>query len=113
MESAAAQLQSLVNTASELAETRLDIWKLKAADKVSSVTSSLIGLIAFVSLIAVSGILFSIGAAILIGHTMGNAAYGFFIIGGFYVLCGLLIFLFRKKWIGEPVRNLIISKVTE
>ncbi|MFN8290636.1 MAG: phage holin family protein [Chitinophagaceae bacterium] len=113
METAAAQLESLVTKAAELAETKLDIWKLKVSGKVSSAVSSLIGLIALVSLAAVSGILLSIGAAILIGQQTGNAAYGFLIMAGFYILCGLLLFIFRKAWIKDPVRHLLLNKLLE
>lgn len=39
----------------------------------------------------------SIAAAILIGEKMENLSYGFFIVGGFYLLTTLLIAIFGKK----------------
>lgn len=113
MDSAAAQLQSIVTKATDLAETKLDIWKLKVSGRVSSSVSSLSRLIAIVSFAAISGILLSIGAAILIGQRLGNTGYGFFIIGGFYLLCGLLLFVFRRQLITEPVNRLLINKILE
>lgn len=113
MESAASQLQSLLVQAADLAETKLEILKLKAKGKVSSTISSLAGLFIIVLLASISGILFSIGAAILIGQAMGSAAYGFLVMGGFYLLCGLLIYLFRNAWIREPISRLFISKTVE
>ena len=39
----------------------------------------------------------SIGAALWIGSTLGNISYGFFIVGGFYCLAGLLVYFFREN----------------
>jgi len=42
---------------------------------------------------------------------MGNISYGFFMVGGFYAIVGLLMYVFRKQWIKSPVSNLIIDKI--
>ena len=53
----------------------------------------------------------SFGFAYLIGSKLDNLSYGFFIIGGFYALVGLLVFINREKWIQVPVSNLFIDKI--
>lgn len=113
MESLATHIQEIVSKAGDLAETKVEIWKLRAAGKISETISSLISLTAIVLLVAVSILLLSVGAALWIGQYLGSFAYGFFIISGFYALAGLLIFLFRKNWIKRPVSDLVIDKIVK
>lgn len=104
-------IETIITRAGDLAETKVELWKLKAAGKISETVSSLISIIAVVILSGVALTILSIGAAYWIGTEIGNIYYGFFIVGGFYALVGLLVFLFRKNWIKTPVSNLIIDKI--
>ena len=70
-------------------------------------------MIAISTLIILGITIASFGLAYLIGSEMGHLSYGFFIVGGFYAVAGLLVYLFRKKWIKNPVSNLVINKITE
>lgn len=45
----------------------------------------------------------SLGFAFLIGNRLGSVSYGFFIMGGFYVLLLIIISLFGKKMLEKPV----------
>ena len=45
-----------------------------------------------------------------LGEYFGKTYYGFFLIALFYVLLGIVIYLFRKQWIKTPVSNFIISQ---
>lgn len=45
----------------------------------------------------------SIGLAFLIGNKLGSVSYGFFIIGGFYIILLILIGLFGSKLLEGPV----------
>ena len=47
------------------------------------------------------------GLAFYIGHLLGNYAWGFLIIAGFFILFGSLIFIKRKKWIVNPVIGML------
>ncbi|HET8735670.1 MAG TPA: hypothetical protein VFM69_03630 [Pricia sp.] len=54
--------------------------------------------IASVGMALILALLFlSIGAAFWIGSELDNTAHGFFIVGGFYVLLGLMIYLLRHS----------------
>ena len=53
-------------------------------------------------------VFFSIAAAIAIGQALGNMAYGFLIVGGFYLLLSLIAYLLKEK-IEKP----IIEKFSE
>jgi hypothetical protein len=105
MQTVTDHLEDLVVKAAELADTKISIWKLKAADKVSNSVSSLITFIILLLLIALAVIVISFGLAIYLGHQFGNTSYGFFAVGGFYALAGLIIYFARGSLIGKPVRN--------
>jgi hypothetical protein len=111
MQSTIEHIDNLVSKAGDLAETKVELWKLRAAGKISETVSSLICIIAIALFTGVAVTILSIGIAIWIGSSIGDFSYGFFIVGGFYALAGLLLYLFRKKWIKIPLNNLIIDKI--
>jgi hypothetical protein len=78
--------------------------------KLSETVSSLISVIAIVILIVTAIIILSLGIAFWIGSEIGKTSYGFFIVGGFYVLVGFLVYVFRRQLIKTPLSNLIINK---
>ncbi len=104
-------LESIITKAGEVAETKVELWKLRAAGKISETVSSMISKIALVILLGLAITIFSFGAAYWLGSALGNVYYGFFIVGGFYVLVGLLVYVFRDQWIKGPVSSLIIDKI--
>ena len=103
-------IENLVSRAGDIAETKVELWKLRAVGKVSETVSSLISVIAIVILIVTAIIILSLGIAFWIGSEIGKTSYGFFIVGGFYVLVGFLVYVFRRKLIKTPLSNLIINK---
>ena len=112
MHSTIRHIEDFVSKAGDLAETKVELWKLRAAGKIAETVSSLISAFAIAVLCFVAMTIVSIGMALWIGSEMGKVSYGFFIVGGFYAFAGLLVYLFRKKWIKDPVSNLIINKIT-
>lgn len=103
--------ESILTKAGEVAETKVELWKLKAAGKMSETLSSVISKAAILLLSMVALTILSFGLAYWLGSELGNVYYGFFIVGGFYALAGLLVFIFRKTWITGPINNLIIGKI--
>lgn len=49
----------------------------------------------------------SIGFSFLIGNHLGSVSYGFFIVGGIYMLLLIIISLFGKKLLEKPVFRLL------
>ncbi len=111
MQSTIKHIEDFVSKAGDLAETKVELWKLRAAGKISETASSLISKMAIILFIGAAVTILSIGLALWIGSEMGNFSYGFFIVGGFYALVGLLFFIFRKNLIKGPLRNMIIQKI--
>jgi hypothetical protein len=111
MQSTIKHIEDFVSKAGDVAETKVELWKLRAAGKISETVSSLISVVAIAIITCAAITIISFGIAFWIGSEMGNISYGFFWVGGFYGLVGLLAFAFRKQWIKSPVSNLIIDKI--
>lgn len=111
MPSTIQHIEDLVTKAGDIAETKMELIKLRATGKIAETTASLISLIAIVILTAITITVLSIGVAFWIGSEMDNLSYGFFIIGGFYIIICFLVYFLRKKWIKAPVSNLIVDKI--
>src|SRR5687767_5253045 len=111
MQSTIDQIESLMTKAGDLADTKVELMKLKVAGKVSETVAAVISKITIVVLMGLALIVCSMGVAFWIGSEMKNIYYGFFIVGGFYVLVGILILIFRKTLIKRPLSNIIIDRL--
>jgi formate/nitrite transporter FocA (FNT family) len=111
METVLDQVESFIAKASDLAETKAELIKLRATGKLSQKTSSLVGTAIIVSVAGMALLLLSTGAAIWIGDALRDIKSGFFIVGGLYVLGALLLLIFRKSLLTEPLTNLFIGKI--
>lgn len=111
MQSTIEHIEAIVTKAGDLAETKAELWKLKAVGKISSTVSSILSKIAIVMFLGVALVILSLGAAFWIGQRLENIYYGFFIVGGFYILAGIFVYVFRGSLIKKPIGNLIIDKI--
>lgn len=90
----------------EYSSKRLDLLKMEAAEK-SVTTAGILTLIILLSVFAIFFlILFNIGIGILIGSAIGNYAYGFLIVAGFYFLIFIILMIS-----GKALRNMIANKL--
>lgn len=113
MESKPTNVEELYQKLSEYADVRLNLFKLKGINKVSGFMSSVITI--GILIILFSGVLLciTIGAALLIGAWVGKVYYGFFIIGGIYLVIGLVIYSMRDKLIKTKVSNKLIKELID
>jgi hypothetical protein len=95
--------------AEEYAKTNVELLKLNSIDKSADVVSSLVSQVVIIFTIALSILIVNIGFALWIGKVLHETFYGFFVIGAFYALLSLLLYLFRNMWIKYPVNNAIIQ----
>ena len=110
MENTTATIEKLIEKAEVYSKTTLELFKCNVIYKAANVFSSLAIRLVLVLVAVFISLMFSIGLALLLGEFLGKTYYGFFLITGFYVLIGIVIFLFRKQWIKHPVSNFIISQ---
>lgn len=98
----------MIDVIKDYTTKRLDLVKLQFTEK-SSLSAGIIGFLSIV-MIAFSFfiILFNFGIAFLIGQSLGNAAYGFLIVAGFYFLVMIAVILLKKK-IVTVIANQVIE----
>ena len=104
-------IATLFERAEDYGKTTLKLLELNAIDKSADVVSSLVSRLAVIMTVVLSILIINIGLALWIGKLLGEAFYGFFIIGGFYAFLAILLQLFRDQWIKYPVSNSIIKQM--
>lgn len=106
-------IEALIEKGEQYGKTTIELLKLKTLDKSADVASNLVSwLVVFIF----AGLFFfslNIGAALWIGHLLGESYYGFFVVAGFYAVLTLVFTLFRKQLIKKPVNNSIVNQVLE
>lgn len=107
----ATPIETLLKQAEEYSKTSIEFFKLSAIDKSADMASTFVSRLAIFSMVALSLLILNIGLALWIGKTLGEASYGFFIVGGCYALLALPIHLFRHQWIKYPISNAIIKEL--
>lgn len=109
----ATPIASLFERAEDLSKTSIKLYKLNLIDTSAAVVSSMVAGLAIFSTVALSFLIMNIGLALWIGKLLVEPFYGFFIIGGFYALLAIVLFIFKNQWIKNPLSNSIIRKMLE
>lgn len=111
MDNKANSFETLFARAGDYFETRLELLKLRSVDKSSEAVSSFAAVLALLLVLSFAGIFISIGIALWIGELTGKSYYGFFIVGGFYLIGAVIVYALRKKLVKTRVANFFINKV--
>jgi len=111
MENIATNLGKLYDKAEQYSRTSLELIKLNAIDKSSDVISSLAVVATLAFIVAIFTLFINLGLALLIGNVLGDYAMGFFIMSGFYVFVGIILYVFRKYLIKVPIDNIVVGKL--
>ena len=104
-------LEDLLERAQDYTKTSLQLFKLKAADKLAEIISSLASGFVIVVIIALFFVNLNIAIALLLGDLIGKAWLGFILVSGLYACIGFIVYLFRNQWIKRPVCNSIIQEL--
>jgi hypothetical protein len=113
MEEQKHQMELLFDKATDYLETRLELLKLKATYKTTDIVSSLASRMILILIITLIVFMINIGLALWLGDILGRSYYGFFALGAFYILAGIIFNIFKNSWVEEPVTNSIIKKLTK
>lgn len=111
MESTASHIEALYDKAKAYTETSIALYKLNAIDKTADVVSSIVSWIAFGAVIAVFMLFINVGISLYIGRLLEAYYLGFLIVSSFYLVLGIFLYYYRRKFITKPVTNLVISKL--
>ena len=105
------KLEELTENVKEYLDIRYELIMLKGTGKAASLGSALI-LWVLVALICLISILFlSLAGAYYLSEYYGKACSGFLIVGGAYLVLGLIVVICRKILIVKPFRNKIIREI--
>lgn len=106
-------IKNLVKEGRDYIDTRMQLFKLNAVNKVSEIGSSIAStfIIGFIFFLFV--IILSIGLGFLLGEITGKIYYGFFIVAAFYLLIGIIFYFLRHKLLKTCISNKIIKKINK
>lgn len=103
-------IESLFGQSKEYAVNRLELYKLKAVDKTSTVASLVVAGIALFIIGFIFFIVLNIGIALLIGDLIGKYYLGFLILAALYAIAGFVLFKGRNKFFKTPITGMLIRK---
>ena len=90
-------LNKIGNKIIEFGEFKLDYYKLLLYKTVMKMARSVFFALLFGAVLLLIFFFISFGIAHLIGDALGNIAYGYLIMGGFYILILILTMAFGRK----------------
>ncbi|KYG76802.1 phage holin family protein [Roseivirga echinicomitans] len=96
-------------------ETKVELWKLEAKEEISALIAKML-VVMLVALGALMALLFfTLALAFLINELLDSDIWGFVIVGGFYAVITIGLFLKRKIIIETVIRkqNIEIEGVSE
>ena len=111
MENQANFLDPLIEKARVYGKTSIDLYKLKAVEKTSDISSTIISRLTAFLILSLFVVMSSIGVAFWLGNYFGELYYGFFCVGGFYGVLGVLLYFFLHDWIKERTSNSIVKQM--
>jgi len=111
MEEKTTPVEVLLERAQTYTKTSIQLFKLKATAKLAEMISNLVSGVAVVVIVILFFVNFNIGIALLIGDSLGKAWLGFVIVSGVYAFIGFIVYLFRNRWIKNPVNESIIAQM--
>jgi hypothetical protein len=83
--------------------------KITASDIVSNIATTMMVVCAFIGAL----VILSFGLAFTIGKNLGDTAYGFYVVGGGFLLLAVLLFLLGRVFLKKYIQNEIIRKLDD
>jgi hypothetical protein len=109
MEDIGKNIESLIDQAVEYGKTTIELTKLKAVDRISDVSATIISKIVSGAATFLFILFASLGLALWLGEILGKIYLGFLALAAFYGLLGIFIHFFLSKWIKKRICNYIIK----
>ena len=95
------------------AEQKGNLVRLDLTERISKIVSVMVTNIVLATLGTIVLMFLSVALALFLGQWLHNAALGFAIVSLLYVAVGALVFVFRHKWIANPIISFVITKMYE
>jgi len=94
------KVDSLIENLTGFVETRVELLKIEVKEDLVKGLAKGVAWFLIVFILALFVVFLSIGLALLIGESLGAVA-GFLIIGGVYLIGGIVLVVFREKLIAK------------
>ena len=113
MEKQTLDFEQLAKDTKIYAENYIQLIRFKLIKKTSAIASSFVLYGTIILFLLITFLLLSIGTAFWVGKVLGAYHYGFFIMGGFFILISIILYTCRNKWIKIPVLNFLIKNISK
>ena len=97
--------------AEDYIDTKVEILKLTVAERGSKTAADLIAGAVVAGLGLFAGVLFILALAIVLGKAIGSLPAGFALIGVLILVLAVLIFVFRKPLLINPLLRALLSSL--
>ena len=111
MKDKAILIEMLFEKVESYTKTTVELYRLKAIDKVTDVFATIASSLIIAVIIALFFILLSIGLALYLGELLGKSYYGFFALGGLYALIAIVMTMNRRAWIEIKLNDFLINQI--
>ena len=103
------KIESLVERIREYVNTRVAQVKLSIVEKISAIAALMLALLTAALVLFLFLVLGSVAGAIAIGEWLHNYWLGFLIMSGIIFLAGVLLWIFKQKWLQQPIMRILIK----
>lgn len=104
-------VEELIEKGREYAKTNLELYKLKAIDKISDMFSSIAAGVTLAVLALFFIAMLTTGLALYLGELLGKPHHGFFAMAGLFFLLAVIVIIFRKVLVVRFFNNYIINQI--
>ena len=104
------KLEALTDSLKEYADTNYELIKLEVIDHSSTIISGIITTLIIILIVVLFAFFGSMYLAYYLSDLLDVNYIGFAIIGGFYLLLAIIVYLNKKDFIEKPVCNSFIGK---
>jgi hypothetical protein len=111
MEDSEKLIETLLERTADYTKTSFELIKLKTADKILEVVSSLVPSSVICIMIAFVLLFFSLGMSFWLGEVLGKTSYGFFLVAALYGFISIVVRFLLYNWLKKLVGNYIIKKI--
>jgi hypothetical protein len=103
------KVEGLTEHVKDYVNTKIELTKLRIAEKSSLVVGNVIAVVIVVVLFLFVIVFGSIAGAWALSEMIGKPYAGFLIVAGFYFLLGIIVWVARGRLIRFPVMNALIK----
>ena len=104
-------IEALFEKTTDYVETRIELVKLQAVNKITDVVSSLVSRLIIMIIVVLMIVVLNTAVAIWLGDILGKMYYGFFCVAGFYLLLLIVLASGRRIWLKKPISNKLVRKM--